>query len=169
MNFFVALSVELVKKGTITKFYDGGLKTIKSICLASIEDFLKLEGIKERSADNIYQSIHSVIDNPLSLSKLMLASLCFPKGLGSKRFDLILEAYPKVYKLEKIRNLRLERLQQTDYMSASDITMPDYIKTWRQSLRDLPQDNTTDSQYDTLLEKNSDGSLKHAIWKQPTE
>tara|TARA_R100001082_G_scaffold91848_1_gene58462 strand:+ start:2587 stop:2925 length:339 start_codon:yes stop_codon:yes gene_type:complete len=72
------------------------------------------------------------------------------------------------YKLEKIRGLRLERLRQTDYMAASDITMPDYIKTWRQSLRDLPQDNTTDSQYDTLLEKNSDGSLKHAIWKQPT-
>lgn len=102
LHFFVSLSIELVKKGTVVKFYDGGLKTIKSICLASIEDFLKLEGIKERSADNIYQAIHSVIDNPLPLSKLMLASLCFPKGLGSKRFDLILEAYPKVYKLEKI-------------------------------------------------------------------
>jgi|TARA_R100000482_G_scaffold123380_1_gene73211 hypothetical protein len=80
-----------------------------------------------------------------------------------------LSAKNTAYKLEKIRSLRLQRLQQTDYMSASDITMPDYIKTWRQSLRDLPQDNTTDSQYDTLLEKNSDGSLKHAIWKQPTE
>ena len=71
-------------------------------------------------------------------------------------------------KLETIRELRQDRLIATDYMSNSDVTMPDYIKTWRQSLRDLPQDNTTDSQYDTLLEKNSDGSLKHAIWKQPT-
>jgi len=72
------------------------------------------------------------------------------------------------YKLEKIRNLRLERLQQTDYMSASDITMSDYIKTWRQTLRDLPQNNTSESQYDTLLEKNSDGTLKHSVWTQPT-
>ena len=79
-----------------------------------------------------------------------------------------LSAKKTALKLEKIRDLRLQRLEQTDYMSASDITMPDYIKTWRQSLRDLPQDNTSDSQYDTLLEKNSDGTLKHSVWTQPT-
>ena len=47
-------------------------------------------------------------------------------------------------------------------MANSDVTMPDYIKTWRQTLRDLPQNNTTESQYDTLLERNSDGSLKNS-------
>jgi len=54
-------------------------------------------------------------------------------------------------------------------MANSDVTMPDYIKTWRQTLRDLPQNNTTESQYDTLLEQNADDSLKHSIWTQPTE
>ena len=54
-------------------------------------------------------------------------------------------------------------------MASSDITMPDYIKTWRQTLRDLPQNNTTESQYDTLLERNADGSLKNSVWTQPTE
>ena len=72
-------------------------------------------------------------------------------------------------KLERIKKMRLEKLEETDYMANSDYTMPDYIKTWRQTLRDLQQNNTTESQYDTLLERNADGSLKNSVWKQPTE
>ena len=72
-------------------------------------------------------------------------------------------------KLARIKFLRKERLEATDYMANSDVTMPDYIKTWRQTLRALPQNNTTESQYDELLEQNADGSLKHSVWKQPTE
>ena len=72
-------------------------------------------------------------------------------------------------KLERIKKMRLEKLEETDYMANSDYTMPDYIKTWRQPLRDLPQNNTTESQYDTLLERNTDGSLKNSVWTQPTE
>ena len=72
-------------------------------------------------------------------------------------------------KLQLIKDLRKDRLLATDWMSNSDVTMPDYIKTWRQTLRDLPQNNTTESQYDTLLDQNADGSLKNSVWKQPTE
>ena len=72
-------------------------------------------------------------------------------------------------KLSSIKKLRLKRLQDTDYLANSDVTMPDYIKTWRQTLRDLPQNNTSESQYDTLLERNTDGSLKNSVWTQPTE
>ena len=72
-------------------------------------------------------------------------------------------------KLSKVRLYRNRRLKQTDYLANSDVTMPDYIKTWRQVLRDLPQNNTTESQYDTLLERNTDGSLKNSVWAQPTE
>ena len=72
-------------------------------------------------------------------------------------------------KLEQIKDLRLRRLQATDYLANSDVTMPDYIKTWRQTLRDLPQNNTTESQYDTLLARDADGNLTNSVWTQPTE
>ena len=72
-------------------------------------------------------------------------------------------------KLEQIKKIRNKKLQETDYMANSDYTMPDYIKTWRQTLRDLPQNNTTESQYDTLLAKDSDGNLTNSVWTQPTE
>jgi hypothetical protein len=73
-------------------------------------------------------------------------------------------------KLAQIKNIRLDKLKETDYMANSDYTMPDNIKTWRQSLRDIPQDYTTESQYDTLLEMEGDipnRKLKHSIWSKP--
>ena len=72
-------------------------------------------------------------------------------------------------KLQSIKEMRLIRLRETDYMANSDVTMPDYIKTWRQTLRDLPQNNTTESQYDTLLARDADGNLTNSEWTQPTE
>tara|TARA_R100001591_G_scaffold107505_1_gene116456 strand:- start:56 stop:382 length:327 start_codon:yes stop_codon:yes gene_type:complete len=70
-------------------------------------------------------------------------------------------------KLESIKQERLIRLQETDYMANSDYTMPDYIKTWRQSLRDIPANNDS-SKYDDLLKRDDKGNLTHAIWTQPT-
>jgi hypothetical protein len=70
-------------------------------------------------------------------------------------------------KLTQIKEIRLEKLESTDWMSNSDVTMPSYIKTWRQSLRDIPTNYTTESKYDELLEKEN-GRLKHSIWTQPT-
>jgi hypothetical protein len=69
-------------------------------------------------------------------------------------------------KLKEIKEIRLQKLIETDYLSNSDVTMPDNIKTWRQSLRDIPQDNTTEEQYDLLLAR-VDGQLTHEIWSKP--
>jgi hypothetical protein len=51
-------------------------------------------------------------------------------------------------KLEKIRLYRNRKLSETDYLALSDVTMSDAVKTWRQTLRDLPQNNTTEAKYD---------------------
>ena len=66
----------------------------------------------------------------------------------------------------------MEKLEATDWMSNSDVTMPSYIKTWRQSLRDIPANFTSESDYDSLLEVEGtfpNTKLKHTIWTQPTE
>tara|TARA_R110002012_G_scaffold284294_1_gene475034 strand:+ start:571 stop:885 length:315 start_codon:yes stop_codon:yes gene_type:complete len=70
-------------------------------------------------------------------------------------------------KLAEIRKIRNKKLSETDYLGVSDNTMSDAIKTWRTNLRNIPQDNTTESKYDELLERKDDGSLKHSIWEKP--
>jgi hypothetical protein len=71
-------------------------------------------------------------------------------------------------KLAQIKQIRLEKLIETDYLANSDVTMPDNIKTWRQSLRDIPQDFNTEEQYDLLLARHEEtGELTHSIWSKP--
>jgi len=76
-------------------------------------------------------------------------------------------------KLNKIKKIRLQKLQETDYLSNSDVTMPDNIKTWRQSLRDIPANHTDENAYDLLLATETDdtkdnfGQLTHSIWSKP--
>ena len=70
-------------------------------------------------------------------------------------------------KLAEIRKIRNRKLSETDYLANSDVTMPDNIKTWRQSLRDIPSNHTDEDAYDLLLARDSDGQLTHSIWSKP--
>ena len=70
-------------------------------------------------------------------------------------------------KLTAIKRERLDRLQQTDWMAYSDVTMTDNIKTWRQQLRDLPQTYTTEEEYNELLATDEQGDLTHSVWSKP--
>ena len=69
-------------------------------------------------------------------------------------------------KLEDIRQLRNEKLSETDYLAMSDNTMSDEMKAFRKSMRDIPQDYSEDK-YDELLARDSDGKLTHTVWEKP--
>jgi len=70
-------------------------------------------------------------------------------------------------KLLLIKNIRLQKLKETDWMGVSDNTMSSDWITKRQSWRDIPQNFTTESQYDLLLARDSNGKLTHSIWSKP--
>jgi hypothetical protein len=78
-----------------------------------------------------------------------------------------LEEKATARKLEKIKEIRLQKLIKTDYLANSDVIMTDAIKTWRQALRDIPQNNTTDAEYDLILAEDGDGKLTNEIWSKP--
>jgi len=71
-------------------------------------------------------------------------------------------------KLGWIKDIRLEKLQETDWWVLRG-SITDAQTTYRQALRDIPQDYTTEDEYDLLLARDSDGNLTHSIWTQPTE
>lgn len=70
-------------------------------------------------------------------------------------------------KLGFIKQIRLEKLIETDYLAMSDNVLSDDMKNFRKKMRDIPQDFTTESQYDLLLARDSDGKLTHSIWSKP--
>ena len=91
--------------------------------------------------------------------------------LEQSKVDEIKEYYSETKvnerKLNQIRNIRNEKLSETDYLATSDNTMSDEMKTYRKSMRDIPQDYSTDK-YDELLARDSDGKLTHSVWTKPS-
>ena len=69
-------------------------------------------------------------------------------------------------KLEQIRDLRNQKLSETDYLAMSDNTMSEEMKTYRQSMRDIPQDYS-EADYDDLLARDEQGNLTHTVWSKP--
>ena len=74
------------------------------------------------------------------------------------------DANRKAKKLEDIKDIRLTRLKETDWMAVSDLTISDAWKTKRQEWRDIPQNNSTEAEYDAILERDENGVLTNAIW-----
>ena len=69
-------------------------------------------------------------------------------------------------KLQSIKDMRLLRLKETDFYALSDVTMSDAMSTYRQSMRDIPQDYSADK-YDELLARDEQGNLTHTVWEKP--
>jgi hypothetical protein len=77
------------------------------------------------------------------------------------------ESQSATRKLLDIKEIRLQKLQETDFYALSDVTMSDAMITYRQALRDIPQDYTTEDEYDLLLARNEQGNLTHTVWSKP--
>ena len=70
-------------------------------------------------------------------------------------------------KLGWIKEIRLQKLQETDFYALSDVTMSSEMSTYRQALRNIPQDYTTEDEYDLLLARDEQGNLTHSVWSKP--
>jgi len=97
ITFFKTLEVENVGHGLYQKMYEAGFDTIKGIMNIRIEDLLEFEGIKEKSANKIYDSIHNVIDKDLEIEKVISGSCIFGNGIGYKILKKITSKYPNIF------------------------------------------------------------------------
>lgn len=93
--FFSTINTKGLGEKNIEKLIDAGLDTIPKILSATKEDFLEVEGFKEKSAINLVESINKSTKN-IPLAKLMAASNRLGHGLGTERFKLVLSTYPNL-------------------------------------------------------------------------
>ena len=70
-------------------------------------------------------------------------------------------------KLKSVKFIRNQKLQETDFYALQDVTMSNEMKTWRQSLRDIPANYTDEAAYDLLLARDENGNLTHSVWSKP--
>ena len=94
-GFFRGIGVEGLKGGNVVRIISAGYDTVPKIIHMSKEEFLKVEGFKDKLATKIYDGIKEKLSSA-SLITLMSASNIFGRGFSDKRVELILEAYPDI-------------------------------------------------------------------------
>ena len=87
VHFFDTLGVEGVKIGVVNKLFDAGFNTIDLILRMTVRELMEIEGIQAKSANNLYNNIHSKTTS--TLPKLMDASGCFGRSFGETRFKAL--------------------------------------------------------------------------------
>lgn len=111
--FFKTLEIEGIGPGNVKKMMDAGFNSVDKILSMSKSDFLKVDGFKEKTADNLYNNIHSKIDK-ISLPKLMQASNIFGNGFGEKKFKIILDSYPDILESKDSDKIKIDKLISVD-------------------------------------------------------
>lgn len=94
-HFFSSLDTKGLGERVVEKIYDSGLTEIVDILKATSDDFLKVSGVKQKSADNLVASIKKAMMN-IKLSDLMGASNKLGHGMGSRRAKSVLDVYPNL-------------------------------------------------------------------------
>ena len=94
-GFFKGIGVEGLSSGNIARIVAAGYDSVPKIIHMSKEDFLKVDGFKDKLATKIYDGIRIGL-NKVSLLVLMSASNIFGRGISEKKIEPILETYPDI-------------------------------------------------------------------------
>ena len=96
ISFFDVMKIAGVGEGVVNKLVNAGYNEVKMILQLTPDVIAGIDGFQLKSATNIYNSIHKVInsDTPVKLERVMMASNVFGLGLGEKKFKLIVDAIP---------------------------------------------------------------------------
>lgn len=94
-GFFTHLEVDGLGPGNIKRMIEAGYDTVPKILAMREADFLKVEGFKTKLAQKIHTNIAQQIKTA-TLPELMHASNLFGRGFGTKKLQLILDAYPTI-------------------------------------------------------------------------
>ncbi len=94
-GFFRGIGVEGLSSGNINKLINAGYDTVPDIISMTVEDFLEIDGFKEKMANKLYDGIQSKIEEA-NIIKLMAASNMFGRGFSEKKMELIMEELPDI-------------------------------------------------------------------------
>jgi DNA ligase (NAD+) len=108
-GFFTGIGVEGLSSGNIGRIINAGFDNVPDIINMKVNDFLKIDGFKDKMANKIYGGIHSMLEEA-TIINLMSASNIFGRGFSEKRIELILKEMPDILisnesHTEKIANI----------------------------------------------------------------
>ena len=119
MYFMKTANIENMGPGNIAKIYDAGFDDIKKISNITKEDLLKIDGFKEKSAQNIIDALTALQDMDCLI--LMDASNIMGRGFSYKKIKLITDIYPSILFHDKKSRVDTSKLTVEDLLKVDGI------------------------------------------------
>jgi NAD-dependent DNA ligase len=168
LYFFESLDIKFMGEGMITKFVEAGYDDLWKILEADKNKLSNIDGLGKKSVDKIYESINEGIKNRY-IYDLMAASQIFGRGIGSRKFKLIIDVYPNIIEIfnkEGYENTLKLINTVNGFENKTSIKVVDNLKsfeTWLSNLLKLKKDalfkmnqNLNSLENDAELKKYSD-------------
>ena len=131
-GFFRGIGVEGLSAGNMARIIEAGYDTIPEILRMDVEDFLEVEGFKEKMATKLHDGIAEKIE-AASLITIMSASNIFGRGFSEKKLELIMDAYPNVLLTKESDAQKVAKITQIKGMAEKSAEafverIPDFIQ-----------------------------------------
>ena len=135
LRFFKSLDVEGLGPGNIKRLNKAGFDNVVKIIKMSKEDFLKAEGFKDKLATKVFTNIHQKLKDA-TMVEIMAATNIFGRGMGKRRLEAIVAAYPHIMTSENT-NLeeKIAELKGFGEKTAQDFVA--HLNTFKGFLRDI--------------------------------
>ena len=131
-GFFKGIGVEGLGSGNVVRIMQSGFDSIPKIIKMSVDDFLTVDGFKDKTAAKLHNGIKEKLDSS-SLVTLMSASNLFGRGFNEKKLELIMESYPNVLLSKESNSQKINKIASIKGMGdktaeAFVIGISDFIK-----------------------------------------
>lgn len=94
-GFFRGIGVEGLSSGNVSRIIKAGYDNVIKIIQMKVDDFLKVDGFKEKMATKLCNGIREKLEKA-NIVTLMSASNIFGRGFSEKKLELIVHSYPDV-------------------------------------------------------------------------
>lgn len=84
-----------MSSGNVARIVHSGYDTVPKIIKMTVDDLLKVEGFREKTATKIHDGIKGKIE-VASLVTIMSASNVFGRGFSDKKLEIVMDSYPNV-------------------------------------------------------------------------
>lgn len=122
VGFFKGIGVEGLSAGNIKRIMDAGYTSVSKILNMSINDFLKIDGFKEKMANKLYGGIRTKILEA-NMVTLMAVSNMFGRGFSVKKIELIMEHYPNILVSNDPKSVKIEQISSIKGMAIKTAEM----------------------------------------------
>ena len=161
LSFFQAMNVEGFGPGTVKKLVESGYDTIPSIVFMTVDDFMELDGVQEKSAKKLFNSIRKKL-NDASLPSVIGNANIFGRGIGEKKIETLLNVYPDIFVYEitdnqsMINNITLIpgfSVKTAELFVSKHLSVIEFLKSIGKSSKYVCEETITPTQQHALTGK----------------